>query len=242
MKIVLLKLLKSKSGAFVTQCTQVHREVPRHGHWSQSDRHACCSYLVSFPFSWLRTKLINFHLSSVFSGSASPFRALPTSSWSRSGWSSPWSIPSLRPWWSASRMPSRPRPWLWEVQVMKLIFKSIIDQHFSGVWYQLKKWSQTELQVKHHSFKVQFEVFIFNPGSTDAAIKYSQLLQSPSSYHIGRLVSFSPILPRNTTTIVENLFSNQSNNICNLTPFKGVMMYQHCSEKRKIQFFKEAHV
>ena len=91
-------------------------------------------------------------------------------------------------------------------------------------------------------FKVQFEVFIFNPGSTDAAIKYSQLLQSPSSYHIGRLVSFSPILPRNTTTIVENLFSNQSNNICNLTPFKGVMMYQHCSEKRKIQFFKETHV
>ena len=30
------------------KCMQVHREVPRHGHWSQSDRHACCSHLVSF--------------------------------------------------------------------------------------------------------------------------------------------------------------------------------------------------
>ena len=45
---MLLKLLRSKNGAFVTQCTQVYREVPRHGHWSQSDRHACCSHLVSF--------------------------------------------------------------------------------------------------------------------------------------------------------------------------------------------------
>ena len=101
----------------------VHRAVPGHGHRSQSHSHACFSHIVSAfcPFSTKLLKQVEMGWKcenvSAFLESASRYQPPPTSSWLRSGWSSPWFIPLLRPCLSASKICTSPRLFWWKVTI-----------------------------------------------------------------------------------------------------------------------------
>ena len=67
---------------------------------------------------------------SAFLGSASRYQPPPTSSWLRSGWSSPWFIPLLRLCLSASKICTSPKLFWWKVYNTSL-FPGYINRKFS---------------------------------------------------------------------------------------------------------------